>query len=308
MRVVFFGTPAFAVPSLRALLRNSVDVAAAVTQPDRPRGRSRSTLAPPPVKLAALGAGVPVLQPERPVGDLFAANLRHLRPDLGVVVAYGHILRPEILSIPSYGMINVHASLLPRWRGAAPIPAAILAGDSETGVSIMRMEAGLDSGPVLLRAATPIAPDETAGDLADRLAALGATALADVASHLARGARVDAAPQDERLATFAPKVGREDARLEFAAGANAAARRIRAFDPVPGAWALLNEAPVKFFGGRAAAGQGEPGTVLGVGPALLIACGGDALEVHEVQPAGRARMSVEAWVRGRGIAAGDRFA
>ena len=152
MRVVFFGTPEFAVPSLRALLDHRSEVVGVVTQPDRAQGRSRSTLVPPPVKRTAIDAGIPVLQPERPVGDLFSASLRHLKPDLGVVVAYGHILRPEILSVPPLGMINVHASLLPRYRGAAPIPWAILNGEEITGVSIMRMEAGLDSGPVLQRA------------------------------------------------------------------------------------------------------------------------------------------------------------
>ena len=151
MRIIFFGTPEFAVPSLDALRRGGHEVAAVVTQPDRPHGRSRSKLVPPPVKVAALAAGLQVLQPDRPVGDLFVATLRHHRADLGVVVAYGHILKPDILAIPARGMINVHASLLPRWRGAAPIQAAILHGDRVTGVSIMQMEAGLDSGPVYLR-------------------------------------------------------------------------------------------------------------------------------------------------------------
>jgi methionyl-tRNA formyltransferase len=180
MRIVFFGTPEFAVPSLRALLRERYPVVWIVTRPDRPQGRSRSTLVAPPVKVEADRAGIPVLQPVRPLGDVFLAGLRRLEPDLGVVVAYGHILRPAVLSLPTLGMINVHASLLPRWRGAAPIQHAILAGDTETGVSIMQMEEALDSRPVLHRS-RPIGR-ETAGSLASRLAELGATALVDALS------------------------------------------------------------------------------------------------------------------------------
>jgi len=165
MRIAFFGTPEFAVPSLRALLGEGFDVAAVITQPDRPRGRSRSLLVPPPVKVVAEQEGLPVLQPEQPRGHPFEEALRQLAPDIGVVVAYGHVLRPEILAIPRLGMVNVHASLLPRWRGAAPIPWAILAGDEVTGVSVMQMDAGLDTGPVLHRIETEIPSDETAGEL-----------------------------------------------------------------------------------------------------------------------------------------------
>ncbi|HJS47556.1 MAG TPA: methionyl-tRNA formyltransferase, partial [Gemmatimonadales bacterium] len=205
MRLVFFGTPAFAVPSLRALLDAGHDVAAVITQPDRPQGRSRSQLVPPPVKEIALAHRIPVHQPERPAGDLFAETLRRAQVDLGVVVAYGHILRPAILAVPELGMINVHASLLPRWRGAAPVQAAILAGDRVTGVSIMRMEAGLDSGPVLLRATTPLGDEETAATLTERLARLGADTLVEALERVAGGG-APAEPQDEAAATLAPKV------------------------------------------------------------------------------------------------------
>src|ERR671914_1625636 len=169
MRIVFFGTPDFAVASFQALVEGRFPVTGVVTQPDKPQGRSRSELVPPPIKVAAQSAGVTVLQPVRPIGDVFTASLRRLEADLGVVVAYGHILRPEVLSIPAGGMINVHASLLPRYRGAAPIQHAILKGEPETGISIMQMEEGLDSGPVLHRVTTPIAQDETAGSLTARL-------------------------------------------------------------------------------------------------------------------------------------------
>lgn len=307
MRIVFFGTPEFAAVSLRALLRERFTIAGVVTQPDRPQGRSRSTLVPPPVKALALTEGLTVLQPARPVGDLFLAALRRLEADLGVVVAYGHILRPEVLAVPPRGMINVHASLLPRFRGAAPVQHAILAGEAETGVSIMVMEAGLDSGPVLHKVATPIAPDETGGMLTDRLAELGAGALIEALSLVAAGA---ARPQTQNhaLATFAPKIDRTLARIDWSADAAAIARQIRAFDPQPGAWTLLGDDPVKLFSPRVSDQAGEPGAVLAAGERLLIGCGSGAVMVREVQPAGRSRMSVDAWVRGRGIGAGRRLA
>jgi len=306
MRIVFFGTPEFAVASLSALLRARFTLAGVVTQPDKPQGRSRSTLVPPAVKVAALEAGLHVLQPARPVGDLFLASLRRLEADLGVVVAYGHILRREVLDAPTRGMINVHASLLPRFRGAAPIQHAILAGDRETGISIMRMEEGLDSGPVLHRVSTPIADGETAGTLTTRLAALGATALVEALSQLsAHAERAD--PQDPAAATYAPKVSRETARLDWTRDAASIERQIRAFDPSPGAWTSLHGAPVKLFGGMPAVGGGEPGAVLAASDRLVVAGGTGAIAVSEVQPAGRNRLSVEDWVRGRGIAAGSRF-
>jgi methionyl-tRNA formyltransferase len=306
MRVVFFGTPAFAVPALRALLDGGHDVAAVVTQPDRPQGRSRSMLVPPPVKEIALAHRIPVHQPDRPVGDLFVETLRRAQAELGVVVAYGHILRPAVLAVPDRGMINVHASLLPRWRGAAPIQAAILAGDPVTGVSIMEMEAGLDSGPVLLRAATPIGETESGGQLADRLAQLGADTLIEAIGLLEEDtARPE--PQDEAAATFAPKVTREAARLDWRRDAAALARATRAYDPAPGAWTLLGGEPVKLFGGAPVEGTGEPGAVLASGNALRIATGAGALEVREVQPAGKRRMPSQDWVRGRGVAPGTRL-
>jgi methionyl-tRNA formyltransferase len=306
MRVVFFGTPEFAVASLKALLRERITVVGVVTQPDKPQGRSRTTLVPPPVKVVAQAEGLPVLQPVRPVGDLFLAAVRRLEPDLGVVVAYGHVLRREVLDLPARGMVNVHASLLPRLRGAAPIQHAILLGDRETGISIMRMEEGLDAGPVLHRVATPIAEDETAGTLARRLAALGAGALIEALSLI--GAGLDRAePQDEAAATYAPKISREVARLDWSREPETLERQMRAFDPAPGAWTTLDSAPVKLFGATPAVGSGAPGTVLAATDRLLVACGDGALAVREAQPAGKTRLAVADWVRGRGIAAGRRF-
>jgi methionyl-tRNA formyltransferase len=306
MRIVFFGTPEFAVPSLRALLRERYEVVGVVTQPDRPHGRSRSTLVAPPVKAEAVAAGLPVLQPARPTGDVFLAGLRRLEPDLGVVVAYGHILRSEVLTLPRLGMINVHASLLPRWRGAAPIQHAILAGETETGVSIMQMDAGLDSGPVLHRVATPIGPEETAGALADRLAELGATALVDALS-LLTGGFARPTPQDAAAVTLAPKIDRDSARLDWGRDAASLARQVRAFDPAPGAWTTLDQDPLKLFGAVATGDRGEPGRVLAAGDRLVVGCGEGALAVREVQPAGRTRLSVADWTRGRGIAVGARL-
>ncbi|HXE58237.1 MAG TPA: methionyl-tRNA formyltransferase [Gemmatimonadales bacterium] len=307
MKVVFFGTPEFAVPSLRALLGEGFDVVGVVTRPDRPRGRSRSRVVPPPVKTVAEAEGIPVLQPDRPVGDLFAKSLANLGADIGVVVAYGHILRPEILAVPSHGMINVHASLLPKLRGPAPIQWAILNGDETTGVSIMQMEAGLDTGPVLHQIATEVAADETAGELAVRLAELGAAALIEALTLLEAGA-VRPKPQDHALATYAPKVDRGLARLVWEDDAARLARRVRAFDPAPGAWATLDGKEVKLYGARVTNGSAEPGTVIEADERLVIAGGVGAMEVLEVQPAGKCRMSATAWIRGRGVRAGQRFA
>jgi methionyl-tRNA formyltransferase len=307
MRIVFFGTPQFAVPSLERLLQERYSVAAVVTQPDKPQGRSRSTLVPPPVKLAALRAGLPVLQPLRPTGDLFLASLRRLEPDIGIVVAYGHILRPDLLTLPPRGMLNVHASLLPRFRGAAPIQHAILAGDTTTGVSIMRMEEGLDSGPVLLRLETPIQADETAGELSVRLADLGATALVKALGLMEKG-KIQPEPQDASAVTFAPKIDREAARLDWSRQAEALARQVRAFDPAPGAWTLHQRSPLKLFGPTPRDQRGEPGTVLSVGEELVVAAGRGSLAVREVQPAGKTRLAVSAWARGRGISPGERLA
>jgi len=300
MRIVFFGTPAFAVPSLEALLERGDQVLAVVTQPDRPRGRSRSTLVAPPVKARARAAGIPVSQPDRPRGDEFAGWLRQLGPDLGVVVAYGHILRPEILAIPRLGMVNVHASLLPRHRGAAPIQWAIAEGDAETGVTIMRMDAGMDTGPMLHRVATPIGPEETGGELTQRLAALGAAALVETLDRIDRGA-LDAVPQDPGLATLAPKIDRATAHIDWTRSAEEVARRIRAFDPVPGAWTSLGSLELKCFHPTPVAGAGAPGTPIGSERDLVVAAGSGAVRIAEVQPAGRTRMAATDWLRGHPI-------
>lgn len=298
MRIVFFGTPEFAVPSLRTLITEGHEVVAVVTQPDKPRGRSRSVLVPPPIKSLSLEHGLPVLQPDRPTGDIFAAAFQRLRPEIGVVVAYGHILRPEILELPDRGMVNVHASLLPRWRGAAPIQKAILEGDPLTGVSIMQMTPGMDTGPVLHRLQTTIRVGETAGELSPRLADLGALGLTTALEAI----ELDTATfetQDEPAATHAPKVTRAMARIDWHDPADRVARQTLAYDPAPGAWTELGDAPVKLFHGEAIPATAEPGTILDAGDKILVACGSGAVAIREVQPAGKKRLSVADWTRGR---------
>jgi methionyl-tRNA formyltransferase len=238
MRILFWGTPDFAVPPLRALLGEGFDVVGVVTQPDRPRGRSRSRLDPSPVKEVALAEGLPVLQPERPRGDAFLDEVRALAPDLSVVVAYGHILPKVVIDLPPRGTLNIHASVLPLLRGADPIRAAIRQGFASTGVSIMRMVPALDAGPVLHVHETPIADDETYGELWARLSELGALALVEALALLESGAAPEV-PQDDAQATYAPKTTREDARLDWTRPAEDVARAIRAYDPRPGAFGVL---------------------------------------------------------------------
>lgn len=304
MRVLFFGTPSFAVASLTALVGEGFDVVGVVTRPDRPVGRHRSRAAASPVKEAALAEAIPVLQPERPSSEEFLRQAAALEPDVSVVVAYGHILKESLLRVPPLGSVNVHASLLPRLRGAAPIERALLEGCTETGVTIIQMDAGMDTGPILHQVATPIAPDETGGELRVRLAEMGALALVEALT-LLEEAGLTPRPQNEAEATYAPKLTREDERLDWHEAAEPLARRIRAFDPKPGAWTECRGAPLKLFGARAATGEGAPGTVLAAGDTLRVACGADAVEVSDVQPAGKARMPVRAFVNGRGAAPGD---
>jgi methionyl-tRNA formyltransferase len=307
VRVVFWGTPEFATPPLAALLGEGFDVVGVVTQPDRPQGRSRSTLVAPPVKALAMREHVPVLQPERPRGDEFLAELRALEPDVSVVVAYGHILPREVIDLPRLGTLNIHASLLPRWRGAAPIQAALLAGDVETGVSIMRMVPKLDAGPVLLRSRLPILDDETYGELQLRLSEQGALALIEALALLDLGGAVEM-PQDESRVTFAPKIERDDARLDWSRPAAEVARRIRAFDPKPGAFTTLGAAELKCFGARLEPGDpsAEPGAIVDVsGAGMLVACDDAAVRIADVQQSGKRRMHAAEWMRGSGVREGE---
>lgn len=307
MRIVFWGTPGFALPALRALGDEGHDVVAVVTQPDRPAGRGRE-LAKSVVKVEAEAEGIPVFQPEKAHDPEFVAKLRELAPDLSVVVAYGQILKPEVLSVPRLGSVNIHGSLLPGLRGAAPVQWAIIRGMDVAGVTIMRMDAGLDSGPMLLRVEEPVEPDESACELAGRLAEIGAEALVEALALLEAGQLVEE-PQDHSQATYAPKLGREQARIDWSLPAVEVSRWIRGLDDVPGAWSPLGAAgPVKLFCPAIDGAAGEPGTVLETrAHGFVVACGEGSVLVGEVQPPGKRRMSAADWMHGRGVAVGDRF-
>ena len=312
VRILFWGTPEFAAPSLRALVGEGFDVAGVVTQPDKPVGRSRSTVRQPPVKRVALEEGLDVLQPERPTSEGVLAAVDRMSPDISVVVAYGHILPESLITLPRLGTINVHASLLPALRGAAPIQAAMRLGLEQTGISIMRMVRRLDAGPVLHRVTTPIAPDETGGELTLRLSEIGALAAVEALAMIDLG-RVVEAPQDERHATYAPKIERAMTRVQWTAPAREVARLVQAYDPVPGSFAFYGSAPVKLFGatvvGRPAGGEmTDPGTVLEIDSVgMTVACGVGAVRIAAIQPAGKRQMTPVAWAHGRGIASGQRL-
>jgi len=313
MRILFWGTPDFALPSLRALLGEGHDVVGVVTQPDRPAGRGRAVQASP-VKAEAVAQGIPVLQPERARGDAFMDEIRRLEPDLSVVVAYGQILRAEVLELPPAGSINVHASLLPELRGAAPINWAIIRGHAETGVTIMRMAEAMDAGPILLQAVEPIGPDERATDLRGRLSEIGAEALIEALALLEFGA-LEEVEQDHDLATYAPRLTRETARIDWSRDAGSVDRWIRGLDEVPGGWTTWGDSELKVY-----RPEPEPDLVHGMAPGtilradgrdpargLFVACGEGAVHVREVKPAGKRRMLASDWIRGRGPQQGDRF-
>ena len=284
MRIVFAGTPDFAVPCLRAAAQQH-EVVAVYTQPDRPAGRGRG-LTPSPVKLEAIARGLPVLQPESLRKPESQQALRDLAPDLLVVVAYGLILPQAVLDIPAFGCWNVHASLLPRWRGAAPIQRAIEAGDAETGVCLMRMEAGLDTGPVLMSRAIPIGLDETGGQLHDRLSELGAQVLADGLGLLRAGLVPVAQAQPDEGATYARKLDKAEARLDWCRPAAELARKVRAFEPWPVAEAQVAGERLRIHGAVAldAGHAAAPGTLLAAGrEGLDIACGEGVLRLRVIQ-------------------------
>jgi methionyl-tRNA formyltransferase len=311
VRIVFWGTPEFARTVLLGLLNAGHDVVGAVTQPDRPAGRGRKLKAPP-VKTLAEEYGLPVLQPDRPRGDEFMTSLRALGPDISTVAAYGHILRPEVLDLPPLKSINVHASLLPELRGAAPVNWAIIRGYRESGVTIMRMVQAMDAGPVIVKRRSELAPDITAGELTRQLAELGADALLEALEMIAAG-RGGGEPQDEEAATYAPKLSADDARLDWTLPAVELERWIRGTDPVPGAWTDLEGVRVRMFAPRVVAStpsDADPGRVVTADPrvGLRVATGAGMLEIGEVQPAGKRRMEAANWIRGRGIEPGRRFA
>ena len=295
------GTPDFALPALERLAC-AHDIAAVYCQPPRPAGRGKRPR-PAPVQARAEALGLPVRHPESLRDTRAQADFAALEADVAVVAAYGLILPQPVLDAPRHGCLNIHASLLPRWRGAAPIQRAILEGDSDTGVSIMRMEAGLDTGPVLLREATPIGPEDTAGDLHDRLAALGAGLMQTA---LARLEELTPQPQPEDGVTYAAKIDKSESRIDWSEPAEAVDRRIRALSPHPGAWCMARGERLKLLRSRLASGAGTPGTVLEGGPdGLRIACASDAVEITQLQRPGRRPMGVAELLRGLDLGAGS---
>lgn len=308
MKIVFFGSPDFAVPSLAAVAERW-QVPLVVAQPDKPAGRGQ-TLQAPAVKVWAQQHGLAVAQPTRLKGDegeAFMAQLRTLEPDVFVVAAYGKILPQALLDVPRLGPFNVHGSLLPKYRGAAPIQWAVINGDSETGVTIMRMEAGLDTGPMVSVRRTPIGNEETAGQLFDRLATLGAALLVETLQEIEAG-RATPVTQDHAQATLAPMLTKETGHLDFTKPARLVSALARGVDPWPGAYALLNGQPVKLFRPTVLNGQGAPGLVIVADKrGLHVACGEGAVAFAELQLPGRKRLPVDAVIAGRGITTGVLF-
>jgi methionyl-tRNA formyltransferase len=305
VKVVFFGTPDFAVPSLQAILQSGRHtVAAVVTQPDRPRGRHQR-LQHTPVKAVAL-ACAPVLQPERIRTPEFVAELKAFQPDLGVVAAYGKILPDEVLAVPRLGMINVHASLLPRYRGAAPVHRAVIDGEAETGVTIMRVVRALDAGPMFARVVTPIGPDDTSDVVEQRLATSGATLLVDVMDRMAAGSATEE-PQDESQATYAPKITKDEGPIDWTLPARAIHNRVRGLYPWPHASTTIGGERTLILQSRPleAAATAPPGTVVDVTrDAIHVATGLGTLSLEQLKPEGRRAMSAREFLAGRPVAPG----
>jgi methionyl-tRNA formyltransferase len=301
VKIVFAGTPEFARQALAALVDAGHDVALVLTQPDRPSGRGMK-LTPSPVKQEAEKRGIPVYQPASLKDAAAHEPIKSAQAEVMVVAAYGLILPQAVLDIPARGCLNIHASLLPRWRGAAPIQRAIEAGDGETGICIMQMEAGLDTGPVLLEKRLPVLETDTGASLHDKLAELGARAIAEA---LAKPDELKPIPQPQQGVTYASKLSKEDARLDWTLPAAVLARKIRAFNPVPGAWTPFNGEPLKIWQAEVVPGKGRPGEILEAAAGrLVVACGESALRLAELQKAGSRRMDATAFLAGGKILPG----
>ncbi len=298
MRVVFMGSPAFSVPVLEALVEAGHEIACVYCQPPRPAGRGKQPRATP-VQARAEALGLTVRHPASLKTDAAQAEFAALRADVAVVVAYGLILPQPVLDAPAHGCLNIHASLLPRWRGAAPIHRAILAGDAETGVCIMQMEAGLDTGPVLLRHAVPIGAEDTTGILHDRLSALGARLIVQALEQLGS---LTPDPQPDDGVSYAAKIDKSEAEIDWTRPAPVVSRQIRGLAPFPGAWTLHEGARLKLLGARVVAGQGAPGQALDDG--FVIACGDGAVQVTKAQRAGKGAQPAETFLRGHAIPKG----
>jgi methionyl-tRNA formyltransferase len=307
LRVAFAGTPEFAALALEAILAAGYTVPLVLTQPDRPAGRGMKLTASA-VKQLALSRGLTIDQPERLRTDEGRARLKESRSDVLVVAAYGLILPPEALALPRLGCLNIHASLLPRWRGAAPIQRAIEAGDEQTGITIMQMDAGLDTGPMLLRREIDIAPEDTAASLHDKLACLGAEAIVEALARLAVG-DLPAETQPITGVTLARKISRAEAGIDWRRSAIELAHQVRAFNPFPVAFALIRETTIKLWAAHTVSGRGEPGSVLHADSSgIVVACGESALCVTELQRPGSRRMAAAEFLHGFALVAGERFA
>ena len=304
MRIVFMGTPDFAVPCLQRLLEDGHEVPAVFTQPDKPVGR-HAVLTPPPVKQLALSRGIPVYQPTKMRDGTVAALLRELAPDCLVVVAYGRILPQEILDVPPRGCVNIHGSLLPRYRGAAPIQWSVIRGETVTGVTSMFMDAGMDTGDIIDTLTTPIGENETAGELFERLAPLGARLLSATLAAIADGT-VTRRPQNDAEATMAPMLEKAMGRLDLTRPAQELHNQVRGMNPWPGAFCTAGGKTLKIHETRVAAGSGAPGTLLCADP-VTVACGEGALQLVTVQPEGKPRMAAEAWLPGARLPQGARL-
>lgn len=304
MKIVFMGTPDFAVPCLERILEAGYEVPAVFTQPDKPKGRGY-TLMPPPVKVCAQSHGIEVFQPKTLRDGEALQVLKDLAPDAVVVVAYGKILPKEILELPPSGCINVHASLLPKYRGAAPIQWSVLNGEQETGVTIMYMDEGLDTGDMIMKAAVGIGPDETAGQLHDRLAAAGAQLLAEALAAIENGS-AKREKQDESLTCYSPMLDKTLCKIDWGKTARQVHNQVRGLNPWPVAISAVHGKKIKIYGTRLNTASGEPGTVLCCEP-LTVACGEGSVELTEVQLEGKKRMSAADFLRGHRLTPGEKF-
>jgi len=296
MRIVFIGTGEIGVPTLQALLKSEHEVVGVVTQPDKPVGRAQ-LIEPPPIKTALATTNIPILQPSRIKDRQTIEEIRALEPDVIVVMAYGQILPRDILEIPKIACLNLHASLLPRWRGAAPIQASIAAGDRETGITVMYMDEGLDTGDILLQRTIEILPADTGGSLHDRLAKVAPEALLESLELLAKG-RAPRSPQDNAFATYAPKLKREDGKIDWSDPADRIERQIRAFDPWPGAFMKFAGRNLKIFSAVVVDLRGKPGEILRDEKELVVAAGEGAVSLGDVQLEGKRRMAAAEFLRG----------
>jgi methionyl-tRNA formyltransferase len=308
MRIVFMGTPEFAVPSLEALLKSDAQVVGIVTQPDRPKGRGQ-VLTPPPIKLIAQREGIPFLQPVKIKVPEFLTALAAWKPDLIAVTAYGRILHSPILTLPPMGCVNVHGSLLPKYRGAAPVQWAVINGEAETGITTMMMDEGMDTGAMLLQESLPIFPEDTAGSLAPRLAALGGRLLVETIAQLKAGT-ITPQPQNHALATLAPPLKKEDGVIDWTTSASNIANRVRGLSPWPGAYAYIGSERWMVWSATQSPGKPDvvPGTIIEVTKqSIQVATGDGVLTLKEIQPANSKRLTVMQYLAGHRVSTGQRF-